>query len=142
MRKGNYDAEFQHTATRRWLRTFRHWFIFNVRFQHTATRRWLQVKDDGIFVGKAFQHTATRRWLLPFQPMHGRQYSQFQHTATRRWLHQSKVTTARKRLVSTHSHPKVAASERTKEFHSPDRFQHTATRRWLHSRRVSREPHA
>ena len=85
MRKGNYDAEFQHTATRRWLRTFRHWFIFNVRFQHTATRRWLQVKDDGIFVGKAFQHTATRRWL-PGSKFDMWIEPKFQHTATRRWL--------------------------------------------------------
>ena len=58
-------------------------------FQHTATRRWLPMNYWLIFMNMMFQHTATRRWLLKTL------YSPFQ-----------------KRLVSTHSHPKVAARYR------------------------------
>ena len=35
--------------------------------------------------------------------------SLFQHTATRRWLQSIKVTKSTKPVISTHSHPKVAA---------------------------------
>ena len=79
-----------------------------------------------------FQHTATRRWLLMFigtdltnikgfntQPPEGGCYPVahhvhaqfvFQHTATRRWLLASAMATHARWCVSTHSHPKVAAS--------------------------------
>ena len=39
--------------------------------------------------------------------------------------------TARVMKVSTHSHPKVAALERSREQYLKELFQHTATRRWL-----------
>ena len=76
-------------------------------FQHTATRRWLQIRINTCICHSRFQHTATRRWLpLP-----------------------SKVL-AIAPVVSTHSHPKVAA--RILRFLMCFlRFQHTATRRWL-----------
>ena len=37
----------------------------------------------------------------------------FQHTATRRWLRHLKDVPERNRVVSTHSHPKVAAEKAT-----------------------------
>ena len=55
----------------------------------------------------------------------------FQHTAARRRL-QDLITQINAKLrVSTHSHPKVAASEDDKEKIRQLLFQHTATRRWL-----------
>ena len=56
-------------------------------FQHTATRRWLHYDLTVFFQVNMFQHTATRRWLLAIE---------------RANLSISEV--------STHSHPKVAAS--------------------------------
>ena len=56
-----------------------------------------------------FQHTATRRWLPKiFAMAAGRR--RFQHTATRRWLHLLLALPLAKFGVSTHSHPKVAAT--------------------------------
>ena len=57
----------------------------------------------------------------------------FQHTATRRWLQSKIALQSSIRTVSTHSHPKVAASERAVFYWSKKMFQHTATRRWLRS---------
>ena len=77
---------FQHTATRRWLHIF-YGEPKRIRlFQHTATRRWLPIPVAIIVFGFKFQHTATRRWLLIY------------------WLKINLYL-----LVSTHSHPKVAA---------------------------------
>ena len=77
-----------------------------------------------------FQHTATRRWLLltcghlnhcasfNTQPPEGgckkpknvyHLMMKFQHTATRRWLRKFFRLLTTIYLVSTHSHPKVAA---------------------------------
>ena len=57
-----------------------------------------------------FQHTATRRWLRQEFTNWLRTYK-FQHTATRRWLLGDDVIGKINDLsVSTHSHPKVAAS--------------------------------
>ena len=76
----------------------------------------------------------------------------FQHTATRRWLRFTIKKSLKKKSVSTHSHPKVAASQLmpmlskdSVSTHSHPKvaaihnkkgalicgFQHTATRRWL-----------
>ena len=123
---------FQHTATRRWLLfPICSVHIFNV-FQHTATRRWLlfprnhathckqsfntQPPEGGCSMQTAnsystsqFQHTATRRWLQ-FISLTVAYFSQFQHTATRRWLRINPLVIRDDRRVSTHSHPKVAAS--------------------------------
>ena len=78
-------------------------------FQHTATRRWLLGISEPKAEDQQFQHTATRRWLLSlrnswFNPL------LFQHTATRRWLLSNLRHCSPNTLVSTHSHPKVAAS--------------------------------
>ena len=54
----------------------------------------------------------------------------FQHTATRRWLRMEKKIKRRGNRVSTHSHPKVAASAGITTGFELE-FQHTATRRWL-----------
>ena len=82
---------------------------FNITlFQHTATRRWLRLNKLIQKISQAFQHTATRRWL----PMLGvvRQVDGlFQHTATRRWLLLTFGLGTTDAVVSTHSHPKVAA---------------------------------
>ena len=86
-----------------------------------------------MFLLLLFQHTATRRWLLqPWffiavtrtgfntQPPEGGCYAHFgadglaklfQHTATRRWLLLLSALSALDYLVSTHSHPKVAAND-------------------------------
>ena len=142
-------------------------------FQHTATRRWLQGTQGDGKSSLGFQHTATRRWLLTghslnrqgscfnTQPPEGgclafaaRQADDFvfQHTATRRWLPYNRRGVVSQIAVSTHSHPKVAASKQTLHgngtgvsTHSHPKvaavfmfiagmlvvFQHTATRRWL-----------
>ena len=56
-----------------------------------------------------FQHTATRRWL-PGSIIYMTDPTQFQHTATRRWLLLIRsITPPILSIVSTHSHPKVAA---------------------------------
>ena len=77
----------------------------------------------------------------------------FQHTATRRWLHLFSLLNKIASIVSTHSHPKVAAKlfeplglislvsthSHPKVAAFPNGigclanllFQHTATRRWL-----------
>ena len=41
-------TEFQHTATRRWLRRLEPEQAGDVGFQHTATRRWLQLATQDI----------------------------------------------------------------------------------------------
>ena len=57
----------------------------------------------------------------------------FQHTATRRWLPTTHTQKPCLNLVSTHSHPKVAAFDDGKvEIYTA--FQHTATRRWLQTK--------
>ena len=126
-------SRFQHTATRRWLlrRKYSTAFRFlgfntqppeggcfpsfirnskNRQFQHTATRRWLQMIFYIFLFHRQFQHTATRRWL-PFNQILQRKTTQFQHTATRRWLHFDFFSSGVILKVSTHSHPKVAASK-------------------------------
>ena len=57
---------------------------------------------------KRFQHTATRRWLLKYSYQLVSD-KQFQHTATRRWLPAARHNSSINCVVSTHSHPKVAA---------------------------------
>ena len=57
----------------------------------------------------------------------------FQHTATRRWLHLPLSMDCLNKHVSTHSHPKVAATAAL-HTHIITKFQHTATRRWLLSK--------
>ena len=41
-RLSHLHSSFQHTATRRWLRTNKKMHNVLLMFQHTATRRWLQ----------------------------------------------------------------------------------------------------
>ena len=55
----------------------------------------------------------------------------FQHTATRRWLPIQYLAARVAELVSTHSHPKVAAPKASASANHAEQFQHTATRRWL-----------
>ena len=55
-----------------------------------------------------FQHTATRRWLHTGL-VNAVTKNLFQHTATRRWLPRKKLKEEDELVVSTHSHPKVAA---------------------------------
>ncbi len=58
---------------------------------------------------QGFQHTATRRWLLLLIVMQSPMFV-FQHTATRRWLRELILSVFFSKAVSTHSHPKVAAT--------------------------------
>ena len=58
---------------------------------------------------RLFQHTATRRWLLKIKWLSAL-ILKFQHTATRRWLRTELCQVLHPALVSTHSHPKVAAN--------------------------------
>ena len=80
-----------------------------IPFQHTATRRWLLQNHMNRYKVSQFQHTATRRWLR-FVSRFCLFSGLFQHTATRRWLLEVAVRSAQIIQVSTHSHPKVAAS--------------------------------
>ena len=78
-------------------------------FQHTATRRWLLSSFEDCISVTMFQHTATRRWLRAFglssqaifsfntQPPEGGCF----HLTMRKYFNY---------MVSTHSHPKVAAN--------------------------------
>ena len=100
-------------------------------FQHTATRRWLPLfRDFYRLSGYVSTHSHPKvaaHVLYPVthkfacfntQPPEGGcvclgsnsgLYGWFQHTATRRWLHMDYKTFLRPLVVSTHSHPKVAA---------------------------------
>ena len=144
---------FQHTATRRWLPKTAPPIAFN---QAVSTHSHPKVAANGdviVLGGLAeFQHTATRRWLQQIprkecqrrrgfntQPPEGgcvaiswsiMVHPMFQHTATRRWLQNVNLSRNDKHKVSTHSHPKVAASNKGIKL-SVMKFQHTATRRWL-----------
>ena len=77
---------FQHTATRRWLPGVSFNSVSHFLFQHTATRRWLPMLSKAVYLAQLFQHTATRRWLP-----------------------QINIIAVIPSVVSTHSHPKVAA---------------------------------
>ena len=59
------------------------------------------------------------------------QPGKFQHTATRRWLPPRSISGGYAKTVSTHSHPKVAATGSRFDMWIEPKFQHTATRRWL-----------
>ena len=146
------QPKFQHTATRRWLRVQ---FSTKGRPVRVSTHSHPKVAAHGqslIIKLCWFQHTATRRWLL-YCLYRVIRYKWFQHTATRRWLLCLSHPSGLSEPVSTHSHPKVAASknkiikQKYKCFNTqpPEggcslptikrdwikRFQHTATRRWL-----------
>ena len=64
----------------------------------------------------------------------------FQHTATRRWLLLTIFYLPIFAVVSTHSHPKVAACSIAYFLVNDKVFQHTATRRWLHENTGSQLP--
>ena len=99
---------FQHTATRRWLLGHIVALCNRLWFQHTATRRWLLTYEQKPPPTKMFQHTATRRWLRS-SASSNLMMLRFQHTATRRWLRRALGEAVGDGIVSTHSHPKVAA---------------------------------
>ena len=143
---------FQHTATRRWLlnncvnRIFnfsvsthshpkvaaspgRAMFLLIGSFNTQPPEGGCDRQQLGVAVSTEFQHTATRRWLQSPQ-LHQTHRLEFQHTATRRWLLGSIPAPNLLTIVSTHSHPKVAANI-AQQSTPTDKFQHTATRRWL-----------
>ena len=62
-----------------------------------------------------FQHTATRRWLQCYSKYKKCKMPKFQHTATRRWLLFKYRKVLILLMVSTHSHPKVAAAYRPRD---------------------------
>ena len=122
---------FQHTATRRWLLAH---YLNMYQFDSVSTHSHPKVaaaqypelnrlfgvsthshpKVAALKSGKPqlnlkFQHTATRRWLPAVWPTISAGRS-FQHTATRRWLRGQGFRHSDDKLVSTHSHPKVAAN--------------------------------
>ena len=69
-----------------------------------------------------FQHTATRRWLQ-FSLFKSSFVWLFQHTATRRWLREKDFDVyIYDSVVSTHSHPKVAAYFLRAEKHGEKSF--------------------
>ena len=132
MRATGHTA-FQHTATRRWLRLIEYVQSWAVEFQHTATRRWLPLanvksKQNGIVSTHSHPKVAAKSGDILFlsgfsfntQPPEGGCYAHFgadglaklfQHTATRRWLPKNNGSVLFFSLVSTHSHPKVAAKD-------------------------------
>ena len=126
--------EFQHTATRRWLHQILQIKRIKLWFQHTATRRWLphytersyqrwcfntQPPEGGCKSNLNLVHQQVIRFNT--QPPEGGckifidtkvLKIMFQHTATRRWLLIREFFNKKKKKVSTHSHPKVAANAR------------------------------
>ena len=80
--------------------------------------------------GRLFQHTATRRWL-PQAPALGCVPCGF-NTQPPEGGCDIGHGGQRGCGVSTHSHPKVAASAKSPNISDVAWFQHTATRRWLH----------
>ena len=101
-------------------------------FQHTATRRWLLLKPGGVLIFKWFQHTATRRWLRSVSLKADKQYIVSTHSHPK-VAADSGGLSGGAAAVSTHSHPKVAASGEFSSSNCWRSFQHTATRRWLPS---------
>ena len=106
------DIKFQHTATRRWLHPIRQSYYqlpqsFNTQPPEGGCNKIIKE----LRLEKWFQHTATRRWLLVLRD-DGTLKRLFQHTATRRWLQPHFTITEWALIVSTHSHPKVAAYTR------------------------------
>ena len=122
---------FQHTATRRWLHIQKRTIGVSLMFQHTATRRWLlrvllvqtciysfntQPPEGGC--SRVYPKSQLHRYGFNTQPPEGgclniryrlTGFGLFQHTATRRWLQLQTNGPSRPLMVSTHSHPKVAA---------------------------------
>ena len=78
------------------------------QFQHTATRRWLLKSCIGNFGTPTFQHTATRRWLLLVTD-NGTDMSWVSTHSHPKVAATLGVAVGGKAPVSTHSHPKVAA---------------------------------
>ena len=127
---------FQHTATRRWLPAL---FALHHRHDKVSTHSHPKVAacGDCLFArciksfntqppeggcadkfsefshASLFQHTATRRWLLLSVERKKLEKTMFQHTATRRWLPVLNAGMKIAVLVSTHSHPKVAAPHKS-----------------------------
>ena len=102
------EVEFQHTATRRWLPSRLSEDSCSIKFQHTATRRWLQAPFGALLI---------RLHSFNTQPPEG---------GCTNWIQRGQI-----KSVSTHSHPKVAASSIYVINMFRNKFQHTATRRWL-----------
>ena len=98
-------------------------------FQHTATRRWLQSVSPTLNALGKFQHTATRRWLLGYGDKGSETLLVSTHSHPKVAAPPLCISTTF--FVSTHSHPKVAATASSLPSSSLSVFQHTATRRWL-----------
>ena len=119
---------FQHTATRRWLRRCTPASLAAVLFQHTATRRWLLLRAGNIAAVACFNT----------QPPEGgcrRGFAGLHRTGCFNTQPPEggcpvQNVSARHSIVSTHSHPKVAAPH-PRSLPTLWWFQHTATRRWL-----------
>ena len=129
------------------------WSYGTIWFQHTATRRWLLIQSCPIFDFIACFNTQPPEGGCWQVKANLSTFTKFQHTATRRWLLAILYPYCTIILVSTHSHPKVAAlrihdsNNRNNSFNTQppeggcdtekrndpfDKvFQHTATRRWL-----------
>ena len=78
-------------------------------FQHTATRRWLQLIVSSPVPYLRFQHTATRRWLLALKDLTWK-FRSF-NTQPPEGGCEIKPIARNRCEVSTHSHPKVAATK-------------------------------
>ena len=127
---------FQHTATRRWLRRCTPASLAAVLFQHTATRRWLLLRAGNIAAVACFNTQPPEGGCAPpSQPADPLVVSTHSHPKVAAPKHDDGK---QPKGVSTHSHPKVAAILGTAAS-AVAAFQHTATRRWLRrrSRRTS-----
>ena len=121
---------FQHTATRRWLPVphpiFCYWSLVSTHSHPKVAAHAveLQLLDENGF------NTQPPEGGCGDHEIKNKLKKLFQHTATRRWLLNFINPKTNPRRVSTHSHPKVAASASMSTFRLK-KFQHTATRRWL-----------
>ena len=79
-----------------------------VEFQHTATRRWLRCSYCISYRTSGFNTQPPEGGCMAAS-LRMMAIRMFQHTATRRWLPSKFFTMLNSIGVSTHSHPKVAA---------------------------------
>ena len=101
-----------------------------IQFQHTATRRWLPIDVDELILLISFNTQPPEGGCSNASDAYSYHslVSTHSHPKVAAWDNSSAIKVINK--VSTHSHPKVAAPCYvciSWDF----RFQHTATRRWL-----------
>ena len=108
-RAKNRYVMFQHTATRRWLLASHSWNEYIAQFQHTATRRWLLPVLCFILEFAAGFNTQPPEGGCAFLKILSRHIGSFNTQPPEGGCFAKTFYLFSCFLVSTHSHPKVAA---------------------------------